>query len=223
MSNKSSSFQTIANGEWVIAGMGNARQKKLLGSPRFEQMVADLSGNLTLLDHGRSDMQGHYRFWAIIQSINSAVDRFFNSRSGYRAQFYYSKKNGAQANRYAVSEISKKVLALLNGNERRTCGGSWVQASLCNPNSKVWIYQGSWLRYKRLSDRNLEVGRWHSKNHRSSRAKKLTLWSRLTPSDENRLVLKGGYVTSAGRALPQACLAKTMQTRSKELFLYGFT
>lgn len=77
-----------------------------------------------------------------------------------------------------------------------------MEQSLRDQDAKIWLHQGTWLRYALKSDRNLLVGRWLARQHDPdemirTRAKR----SMLTPASETLLELKGGFLSGAGEPL----------------------
>ncbi len=163
-----------------------------------------------------------YRVSIVIKVKPETVDLFHNGRSGYRAQYYQNTKQGEECNRAAVNEIILFLKHQLEINRTyhcpKTCPWWWVEKSLSSKDTKLWIHQGVWLRKGKKASCNLKVERWLNHIGSSGRESKLAKWSRLTPNDENKIQIKGGWVTREGKNLKNLKLA-----RSFEIYNYGFT
>ncbi len=144
------------------------------------------------------------------------VDLFHNSASGYRAQYYFSPKEGDRANRYALEAMIPRL--------RQACRShhSWrmIEASLAHPQAKIWIHQGLWHRRIPKLMRNLHVARWDA-NAPLFRPEKprARFWASLTPDQEHRLVIKGGFVTHDFNT----AMNPKKEERSQELHDFGFS
>jgi hypothetical protein len=171
----------------------------LLHAPTFEEIVRQIGERSKILSHKRAilrDCAGYFRFEVTLEMSATIVDLFHNSAAGYRAQYYYGVKNGEAANEYAVRKLVPRIMQLLEGSQKRTCPLSWVEKSLLQPEAKLWIHQGSWLRLGKLTDRNLLVGRWL--DYRRDKKRK-DCWPLLTPEHETQIDLKGAPLTLEGK------------------------
>ena len=166
------------------------------------------------------DHRGYYRAEVTLKLNAATVDLFHNSATGYRAQYYKGVRNGELANKYAVHRLIPVIVGLLNGKEKRTCPIWWLKKSLLHPETKLWIYQGRWLRIAKLCDQNLLVKRWLSNGCPQNTAeKKKRVWGTLTPKGETRINLKGGGVTITGSLLTK----RLKPERGKEIHELGYT
>ena len=148
------------------------------------------------------------------------VDMFHNSVCGYRAQYYYSIKNGKRANRYAIDLLAPRITGLLSGANKRTCPLWLVEKSLSDFHAKIWIHQGRWLRSESHNDQNLRVERWlHKQSSASKKIRKKARWASLAPDVEMRLELKGAYFTFDRKPLGKS----TKPNRGNDIHKYGFT
>lgn len=195
------------------------RRRRLLCGLGFVDIVQSIAKQASVLTHKRKmirDFRGYYRAEVTLEMPAEIVDLFHNSATGYRAQYYSSVKTSEMANRYAVRQLSKRVMQLLNGKHKRTCPPWWMEKSLLHPKAKIWIHQGRWLLIGRFSERNLFVKRWLDSNPTK---KKRRLWATLTPMNETRIDLKGAPLTLTGRNLN----ASLKQNRSQEIYAVGYT
>ena len=171
MSRTSQTFVRIPPRERCLAAsVGRARLAALLDGPSFGEIVKRVSARAELGRQWRqraSSQKGCYRACITLVLPKSTVDSFHNSASGYRAQYYQDPSLGDGANRYALELLVPRIEKLVHGREKRTCPWWWVERSLLDPSSKVWIHQGSWLRQARHVDRCLRVERWS--HHEASR------------------------------------------------------
>lgn len=218
-----SEFARVSEGEWLLGdGVDNDQRARLLSGTTFERVVDRIVEEGTLVFHKRekscSERQ-YFRALLILKVDPSTVDLFHNSVSGYRAQYYDGVKNGERANAYALRRLTPRIKELLVGHEKRTCPWWWVEKSLLDPAAKVWIHQGLWLRHAKRTHPQLVVARWVQEEASldPQRRKKAT-WASLTPREETRIDLKGGFLTLAG--VP---LGKSKRTRSEDIYELGFT
>lgn len=193
-----------------------------LPSPRYEAILHRIAKEATVVSCRRQrakSRRGFSRARITLSCSASVISLFHSARTGYRAQYYFSTACGDRANAFALKLLVPRVHKLLRGFEKRTCALWWIERSLLDPAAKVWIHQGDWLRLNRRIERNLCVRRWtraQSNNNRKRRKK--ARWSMFTPQHEDRLELKGGFVSPAGEPLDSL-----KPDRSRELHELGFT
>jgi len=199
-------FARISEGEWSLSDtLDLQRRAWLQNSPRYEQLVNNILRGLSAVDCKRErskDKRGYNRVIVILHVNAATLDQFYSSATGYRAQYYASAALGTEANRFALDSLLPRVVRLVAGLNKRTCAASFVEQSLRDQDAKIWLHQGTWLRYERKSDRNLLVSRWLARQHdphetTRTRAKR----SMLTPANETLLELKGGFLSAAGEPL----------------------
>lgn len=189
----------------------------------FEQIVSLVYGGANISKYGRERHRSKKNFYRVVVTLemgSDVVDRFHNSASGYRAQYYCGVRTGEKANRYAVKTLLPRVIELLAAEPKRTCPVQWVRKCLQSAQAKLWIHQGRWLRSARRADRNLQVQRWLQELESQDAAeRKKALWASLTPNEETKIVLKGAFVK-----LDCSKVAKsTKPSRSRDIRDFGFT
>ena len=218
-----SRFNVARLSDWCIRQtMSDARRSRLLRRSSFESIIASLRNELELLTVRR----GHkgkklFRVECTLLAKRVTVDVFHSARFGYRAQFYSSERMGELANEYALKRLGPTISALIETAGKRTCESDWVKKSLAAPGAKLWIYQGQWLRTKKRSSRNLRVERWGKISTKPYKdAAKKRVWGQLTPWNEIRLDVKGGWIYRSG-ATPKTPILK--KYRSAEIRDLGFT
>lgn len=163
----------------------------------------------------------YYRVHIKLEVGRKTVDLFHNSRAGYRAQYYHSIRNGERANQYLIRQLYPRILDLLKKSHKKTCPPSFIRASLLGPHSKVWIYQGSWLRTARRKDMVLKPKRWAEKARMDlkQRQRKLLRWGSLAPPTETCIDLIGTFVTLNGKPIKK----NHKPNRGTDIHEYGFT
>ena len=200
-----------------------SRRRRLIEAPTFEAIVEGLRASAHILSLRREKLkrqEGYYRVVAVLKVDAQALDLFHNSRCGYRAQYYLGTEAGENANSYAVKVLSSRIKELLSGYQKRTCPSEWVERSLLHEEAKVWIHQGTWLRANRRSERNLSVERWTAGLTSADRKqRRRATWAMLTPGEEQRLDVKGGFVTTEGCRFR----APLKPGRSEDICKFGFT
>jgi hypothetical protein len=193
-----------------------------LPSPRYETILHRIAKEATVVSFRRQRAKsrgGFFRARITLSCSASVISLFHSARTGYRAQYYVSTACGDRANAFALKLLVPRIRKLLTGFEKRTCALWWIERSLLDPAAKVWIYQGDWLRLNRRTERNLYVRRWtRAQSNKNRKRSKKARWSILTPRHEDRLELKGGFISAAGEPL-----GSLKRDRSKELHELGFT
>jgi hypothetical protein len=147
------------------------------------------------------------------------VDLFHNGAAGLRAQYYQSTGLGDAANITAVVALGQVALSALGSHPPRGLGGRWAHDSLEDVNaSKIWIYQGRWLRAPAPATRQLFVPRWDPAGALTPDQRRRRRYAELAPQWENRLVIKGGFRSRDGVAL-----ASLKPGRARDIHSDGFT
>lgn len=216
-------FARISSREWRLDGSVEKDERaELLRGITFTQIVGRITEEAMLISHARERACSKPQFFRAVVTLAmnaSTVALFHNSPSGYRAQYYCSMKNGERANQYALKRLIPRIQQMLLGNEKRTCPWWWVEKSLLDPEAKLWIHQGRWFRYATRDDRKLFVARWvHQQASRDRRRRRKAIWATLTPSNETRIDIKGGFLTLDGTRL-----GRLKPTRAKDIHELGFT
>jgi hypothetical protein len=218
----SSSFLCVPANDWCLAPeMDRSRRNVLVKDIPFEKIIELIAqeSRLVSIKKNRLDKRPDYhRVVIVLETASSAVDLFHNSRRGYRAQYYLGVRNGERANEYAVRALTPKVKELFAG--KKTSPWTWVEKSLSNSEAKIWIHQGLWFRYRRISDRIICIPRWASHLQSLQRDdRKKALWGSLSASGESRIDIKGGFVDSNGNSLG----GSLKPSRGQQIYELGFT
>ena len=216
-------FRRVSNEEWRLgSNLNHGRRERLLTSS-FETIVDGIVDHMQLCYYKRESVKAHPGSNRVTISISvpeSVVDLFHNGAGGYRAQFYVGITEGERANRSVIDALLPILKPRVEADPKRGCPWVLVEASLSDVDAKVWIHQGSWLRWRATSDRNLQVQRWIESGDRMTlRNVHLPVWAQLTPASETRLKLCGGAVDAGLRTVG----AHLKPYRSMELNDLGFT
>ncbi|MFQ6021869.1 MAG: hypothetical protein ACE5NW_04040 [Acidiferrobacterales bacterium] len=163
--------------------------------------------------------QAGHRSVVVLRVEPEALDRFFNSASGYRAQYLVQPELGNKANCIVIGKLLPKVLRALDRRSKQA-ERAFVESSLSHPWSKVWIHQGLWLRRAKREHRVLLVQAWQAEiTSRDHRRRKLARWGALAPAHEIHLLVKGGYLCRGD----ELDVGKPPSMRARELHELGFT
>src|SRR5262249_44028914 len=73
---------------------------------------------------------GYFRAVLTLRVRATALDLFYNSVSGYRAQYYQAADLGTVANRFALDRLVLQVLRSVTSVNKPTCPPAWVEKSL---------------------------------------------------------------------------------------------
>ncbi len=115
---------------------------------------------------------------------------------------------GEVANNFTVSKFIPLIKRFLANCPKKTCPPDWTLSALSDDDSKVWIYQGLWLRQAEVSDRILKPRRSKKMldiTYKEKRTKKVKtriqklIWGSLIPNQEGRIEIKGSFRTMGGR------------------------
>lgn len=220
-STEMSKFGSASESEWVLdRTIDGGRRSRLLQSPPFECIVTELLDNAQITKIGRQrapDGQLGQRCSVVLEANPEMLDTFFNSASGYRAQYLLDPEQGNRANRFVLDKALPTILRTLDG--RRT-NPVFVESSLTHSWAKVWIHQGLWMHRAKCEHRVLCVPRWQRElASQDKKRRKLARWGALAPENESRMLLKGGYVLSTEKL----CIGKPQSKRAREIHDLGFT
>lgn len=216
-------FACITRDEWELnQRIGRSRLEILSSSPPYESLIGILRKELNLVDMKRERAKGapnFYRAIFVVEFKASTLDIFFNSATGYRAQYYQSAELGARANRFAIEILLPDILAMAKGVAKKGHDLRWFEQSLHDMDAKLWPHQGLWIRRARPVDRNLSVKRWvDAQNVSDEKRRKKAIWSMLTPKNETLLEVKGGFLSKDGQPF-----GGFKPDRSKIIHELGFT
>jgi hypothetical protein len=215
-------FVRICENEWKLSQqLPPTRRERLKNSPPYGQIVDGLVRPIALVRVARErsrGVPGHFRAVIRLRVRATAFDLFYNSASGYRAQYYHAADLGTLANRFALDRLLPHILRSVTSVNKRICPPAWVEKSLRDPDAKLWPHQGVWLRYARRTDQNFLVDRWLARqSDPDKKLRKKAKRSMLTPF-ESLLELKGAFLSPLGKPL-----GTFKATRSKDIHELGYT
>ena len=216
-------FGTAPDTKWHLTqNVGAARKRRLLETS-FANIVQQITKQARLHGYGRQKSKVYpdsKRVRIKLVLPPQTVDLFHNGAGGYRAQYYLGIQQGEAANRYIIDCLLEKLKWMCSDQPKRGCCWEFIEASLRDPDAKVWVHQGLWMRHKRIDDRNLVVEAWlRNGNTLNLRKKAIPIWAQLTPDGETRLDLKGGCVNDKFHSIG----VQLKPFRSKELHELGYT
>lgn len=217
-------FASLAADDWPLSQtVDSVRCRRLIRRRAFTDIVRSMLTQMKVLDAkvqpAPKRHPGH-RFAARFGTDAVALDNFFNSASGYRAQYLQGPALGDEANRLVIDALIPSLSRALLEQHVSTELRALFEPSLSHPWAKVWIHQGPWLLWSRRDQRILLVPSWQTELQSPDKhRRKLARWGSLAPEHETRFVLKGGYVAS-GRHIE---ICKSASTRGQEIHTLGFT
>ncbi len=218
------SFASLPADTWQLHLLDDRRRRVQLGSssiyPKLVTRLASRSKVLQAVVRPADTEPRALRLEAVLRVEVRDLDLFFNSRSGYRAQYYEAEELGDAANRLAVDALLLKLVPQAICARTRRSASELARASLEAASAKIWIHQGLWLRLCRHRERVLTVPRWQfGLSSEDRRTRKLARWGALAPVTEERIVVKGAFILD-GRP---ANFGKPHGVRASELHSLGFT
>ena len=151
-------FVRICETEWKLSQqLPPKRRRRLKNSPPYGQIVDGMVRQIALVRVARErscKVPGYFLAVLTLRVRATALDLFYNSVSGYRAQYYQAADSGTVANRFTLDRLVPQVLRSVTSVNKPTCPPAWVEKSLRDPDAKLWPHQGVWLRYARRTDQN---------------------------------------------------------------------
>ena len=118
-------------------GEDNDRLTNLETSPPFDEICDRIRNSMNILcSHADlcKDQQGFARPIYCIEVWKSLFDLFFNSKNGYRAQYYCSEKQGIKGNEFLIRTVLPELLEFNLPLKRE-----FTLKSLQAQSSKVWV------------------------------------------------------------------------------------
>lgn len=215
-------FTLVSSAIWPFSHKIAKTRREELYAFEFGQIVGMLvSGAQRSMVRGEfnNDPSGGYlrhslvRYRVRLLTDAKAVDLFHNGAGGYRAQYYSDPSIGELANQYVCRHLSELVISW-------GCSSA-ARSSLSAGSAKAWIAQGRWIRPPRKNLQNLFVERWMC-DPRTADAHRRKLWkfSQLTPGEEDRVDLIGGWLR---RSDFSSLSVDYKSGRSAQIHFRGFT
>jgi hypothetical protein len=191
--------------DWKIdAAISDGRRRLLLHPPSSIELAEQVAHNAMSAAKQRTlqikwtkaqDRHGNWRIEAAIPIQPNIFDQFFNGRTGYRAQYYLSVRDGQTFNRLVI-EYLKDPVRLASNRCRPFVSWSLIAKSLLGPHSKIWIV-GDWAAFVREPEQ-LQPDRW-VQHSQFSRDKPLGLCMPMPPAPQ--LDLKGTFICPASSSI----------------------
>jgi hypothetical protein len=168
--------------EWDITAMQDQnRMRRLQYPPTPEELItrvveecqtAARDGHATCIWEPAAEKAGFFRMHTEFPLQHSTFDCLFNSRAGYRAQYYLGPYEGEVFNRALVEVLAPLVHAVCVTS---SCTVPWaeVHASVLGPWSRVWA--GGRNTFPDAPERELRPARWVAANAPDGMALRLPL------------------------------------------------
>lgn len=106
----------------------------------FDEVASNIAANLKILCCHKSEIAGT-DFRRPVYSVyigNDLFDQFFNSATGYRAQYFRSPWDGFSANAIFMRTVSETLMN--NGfHQASGLGIDFIRESLSTPSAKAWL------------------------------------------------------------------------------------
>jgi hypothetical protein len=211
-------FYPPSESEWSFKELGEERRLKLEKAPSYDQIVRMVR---TALKHGilNGSTRGSNRLERDQRAIirfpveRDLYDVFFNSRTGYRAQFWRSPKQGVSANAYLVANLLAELCDMPEWpmRENWTLTREIAMPSLVCTGAKVWVNEADY-RVNFIQSRRLIVPQWRQDTR--------NIWERCCAPlpDDCWLDLKGCFVE--GREVRSS---KDRSERANQIHETGWT
>lgn len=183
--------------EWKLSGMKDlARAARLLHPIGGEQLIsvvaqeAETAARCELSSwrwqHGE-EMIGCCRCIATFPLARDTFDALFNGRSGYRAQYYLSCKEGIQFNNELLRALMKPFAVTCQKVPAKEF--AVLERSFVGPYSKIWVL-GDGTPFRAAPDGEFMPTRWVANNPAS-------LGLRAPLPDPPTIEIKGSWITNA--------------------------
>ncbi|SFQ60097.1 hypothetical protein SAMN03159489_04449 [Pseudomonas sp. NFPP07] len=198
------------------------RRDQLLNAPDFQVIVDRLvekTDKILMVREHCCKSHDYFRVVATLHCTQSRlVDFFHNANTGYRAQYLESPSLGDAANAYCSQQFASLVEAKVRKKLPGHWSLDWASESIHSKCAKSWIYQGLWIRNAREDCEDLKVDAWSPKCGTDKDKRRKARYGRQLPGEENRIVLKGGWIS-----IDLKCLGSLKSERANDIHRYGFT
>lgn len=215
-------FAIVPSSAWLMSNRIGPLRRQELYSHSFEQIVEQIisgaqrskaRGEFNCHSQGTQAKHSLIRYRIRLQCEARAVDLFHNGAGGYRAQYYIAPSLGELADKHVCRRLSELVISW-------GCSSA-VKSSLSSESAKAWIAQGRWIRPPRRHLQNLLLEQWACDPMTvDAHRHKLWKYSRLTPEEENRIDLIGGWLRRSDFSSPDV---NFKSDRSTQIHSFGFT
>ena len=223
---KEPEFVVLPASKWLLrSDIAEERRRSLLHPPNFVEIVEQLRQSVRLRSARceRSSKNPWTRVKAVLYvppELGVLVDQYHNGASGVRAQCLKSIDLGDLALDVARDALRSRALELISTRGCPKPSMTMVEASLKAESSKVWIYQGLWVRRAKADARDLLVATWHEPaGNQDAKIRNLVRYGSKAPSDEHRIEVIGGWLDDSGTPRP----GKEPGLRATQIHRYGFT
>ena len=165
-------FSSVPENEWVISVDDQQRIGSLRSTPTAEMLISEVTaqamlaaalGGICLCWEEASDKPSYWRVNANIIIKEDLFDHLFNGRSGYRAQYYLSVREGEIFNRTFVDELIPAIKKTYEIKPLENATWLAVEASLKGRYSKIGVKNGN--AYE--EEKTLITPRWKDYNYGS--------------------------------------------------------
>jgi len=216
-------FARIDQDCWRIAKtVPTARRYKLLNAPDFPTIVDLVVGAVVKVVVAREACNNPTEYFRVVATLHcssvSVVDFFHNGNTGYRAQYLMDPSLGEAANAYCTERFAVLVEARIKKKLPPGWTLDWALSSIRDKAAKSWIHQGLWIRHADEECQDLNVESWLNFDRTDKVARKKARYGRQLPSEENRIDLKGAWVSMDLRRL-----GSLKVERANDIHRYGFS
>jgi hypothetical protein len=160
----------MAIGGWDFQNIDDVRRAKLEEPGSFEETAEQVRDTMEVLCCHRMACERADGFARPVYTIKVTAyvfDRFFNSRSGYRAEYFRSPFGGLAANGHLLRTIAPALVASNQPDYGSSVDPALTMAPLTSHSAKVWLTEqnafcdrckGEW----RSTQKGAEIinGRW---------------------------------------------------------------
>ena len=217
--------------EWDTSQLPNGRRTYLDSGMSFEEMVARLLGETTVIrsticpyESPASDEPKQARkarqIIFLIQGGHETCDLLYNAPDGLRGRYWQSPDHGSAATRHLINTLAPTLAAFAERTPPAATGKAApmtiddIRASLNAPSAKVWPWEGE-QRERLLIEHQLMVPRWRESEAHAQVNKRM--WRRNPSGPE--LEIKGALIgPDRTEYIPEG-----KRSRSCQIFEFGFT
>jgi hypothetical protein len=169
-------------------------------------------------DKDCDDREGFHRIQYCVRVSRPLFDKFFNSRYGYRAEYFKSPEQGLQANRRLLDCL---LPSLIHADASRECPDrAFVRHSLSATSAKAWLAEPSSIclqcagEWKHPPDDPVEISnrRWELASDPYAR------WGRTAPAGE-KIKVFGAFLNDVG----EEYVAQRKERRALDIHEWGWS
>jgi len=202
------------------------RKSKLLGLSSFDQVVESVVSASTIIafqtePFNNERLKGCHRASFLLSVDPVAYDAFFNSPSGYRAQFCLGQGFGEAANRRIIEALRTSLIEFARDKVDSEFDLDCVMASLDGKQAKIWVLEDAETQAGLSLKVQIEYGPWVERAKKYDRCQEDEFsgsWRGVLAPVGTKLEVKGAWLKHGCEVIDTV-----KERRSEQIKLNGYS